>query len=152
MNLYLLIWFALGIIFIISELFIPGFTIFFFGCGALITAFSGLLFPTIADNYIYQLILWLLSSVLSLVFLRKKFSNTFTGRINSNHAGNFIGKTALVISEIDGKKPGRIKLNGTSWNGEASENVKIYKNETVRIVKKKESESLTFIVEKIENS
>jgi membrane protein implicated in regulation of membrane protease activity len=150
MNLYILIWLALGIIFIISELFIPGFTIFFFGCGALITAFTGLIFPPVAGNYIYQLIIWLITSILSLIFLRKKFSNTFTGKLHKNQTDSFVGKTARVIDEIDKQTPGRISINGTTWNGETIDDVKLYKNEIVRIIKRKESESLTFIVEKVE--
>lgn len=148
MNLYIFIWFALGIIFIISELFIPGFTIFFFGLGALLTAVLGLIFPPVATSYILQLIIWITSSVLSLIFLRKRFSNTFTGKLHKNQTDSFIGKTAKVIDEIGTGSTGRISINGTTWNAEALKGEKFYKNEKVLILKRKESESLTFIVEK----
>ena len=148
MNLYSLIWFALGVVFIISELFIPGFTIFFFGCGALLTAAAGLLFPAVAQNYVFQLIIWLSSSVLSLIFLRKKFSNTFSGKIHKNQTDSFIGEEAVVIDEIGRGAPGRISINGTTWKAESLNDARFYKKDKVRILKRKESESLTFIVEK----
>jgi len=149
MNLYSLIWFALGVVFIISELFIPGFTIFFFGCGAMLTAAAGLIFPSVAQNYVLQLIIWLSSSILSLIFLRKKFSNTFSGKIHKNQTDSLIGEQAVVIDEIGSDTPGRISINGTTWKAESQNGAKFYKKDKVRILKRKESESLTFIVEKL---
>lgn len=148
MNIYTLLWFLLGVVFIISELFIPGFTIFFFGCGAILTGIAGLAIPVIASNYTIQLTIWLVTSILSLVFLRKKFSTTFGGKIHKDQTEKFIGKKALVIEEIQGKTSGRISISGTTWNAETLDNSRIFSNETVIIISRKESESLTFIVEK----
>lgn len=148
MNLYIFIWFILGIVFIISELFIPGFTIFFFGMGALITAVTALFVPAVADSYFLQLLVWLITSVLSLVFLRKRFANTFTGKLHKNQTDSFIGKSAVVIDDIVDGKAGRISIRGTTWKAESLNNVKIYKNEKVIIKERKVSESLTFIVKK----
>ena len=148
MNIYTFLWFLLGIVFIISELFIPGFTIFFFGCGAILTGITGLIIPSVSSSYIIQLIIWMTSSVLSLIFLRKKFSNTFSGRIHKNQTDSFIGKTAVVIDEIGPNSPGRIRLRGTSWKAESLNNNKLFSQDKVTIVSRKESESLTFIVKK----
>ena len=148
MNINTLLWFLLGILFIVSELFIPGFTIFFFGCGAILTAFAALVIPQVASSYILQLVIWLASSILSLIFLRKKFSNTFSGKIHKNQTDAFFGKTAKVIDEINGHSPGRISINGTTWNAESEVDQTIITGENVIIVRRKESESLTFIVEK----
>lgn len=150
MNIYTFLWFSLGIVFIISELFIPGFTIFFFGCGAILTGIAGLIIPPVANSYFLQLLIWLSSSLLSLIFLRKKFSNTFSGKIHKNQTDNFYGKTAKVIDEIGSDSHGRISLNGTSWNAESINDQKIFSGEKVLIIRRKESESLTFIVEKTE--
>jgi inner membrane protein len=148
MNIYTFLWFLLGIVFIISELFIPGFTIFFFGCGAILTGFAGLVIPAVASSYFIQLIIWLVSSILSLVFLRKKFSNTFSGKIHKNQTENFIGKSARVIDEINENTAGRISIRGTTWKAESLNREKIFSGENVIIIRRKESESLTFIVEK----
>jgi len=148
MNIYTFLWFALGIVFIISELFIPGFTIFFFGCGAILTGFVGLVIPQVASSYVVQLIIWLTSSILSLIFLRKKFSNTFSGKIHKNQTESFYGKTAKVTDEIGENAPGRISIRGTTWNAESADNQKFFTGDKVLIIKRKESESLTFIVDK----
>ncbi len=151
MNMYTLLWFLLGVVFIISELFIPGFTIFFFGCGAILTGLAGLAIPSVASNYTIQLLIWLVTSILSLVFLRKKFSNTFSGKIHKNQTEKFIGKKALVVEDIQGSSSGRISISGTTWNAETLDNNRIFSKESVIIISRKESESLTFIVEKITN-
>lgn len=150
MNIYTFLWFFLGVVFIISELFIPGFTIFFFGCGAILTGIAGLAIPSIASDYTIQLIIWLATSILSLIFLRNKFSNTFSGKIHKDQTEKFIGKKALVIEDIQGNSPGRIRISGTTWNAESREDCRISSKESVIIVSRKESESLTFIVEKIQ--
>ena len=148
MNIYTYLWFVLGIAFIISELFIPGFTIFFFGCGAILTGITSLIIPQVANSYILQLLIWMTSSVLSLIFLRKKFSNTFSGKIHKNQTDKFYGKTATVTDEILPGQHGRISINGTTWNAESSDNQKFFSGDKVIIVRRKESESLTFIVDK----
>jgi membrane protein implicated in regulation of membrane protease activity len=148
MNINTLLWFLLGTVFVVSELFIPGFTIFFFGCGAILTGFAGLVIPQVASSYMVQLIIWLTSSILSLIFLRKKFSNTFSGKMHKNQTDAFFGKTAKVIDGIDGISPGRISINGTTWNAESIDHQIINTGENVIIVRRKESQSLTFIVEK----
>lgn len=152
MNIYTFLWFILGVVFIISELFIPGFTIFFFGCGAILTGITGLLIPSVSSSYTIQLIIWLVTSILSLVFLRKKFSNTFSGKIHKDQIDSFIGKKARVINDIEKNLPGRISINGTTWKAESLDNEKIFSDEVVTIVSRKESESLSFIVEKIQNN
>ena len=148
MAIYPFLWFLLGLIFIISELFIPGFTIFFFGCGAILTAIAGLFIPWISINYTLQLILWLTSSIGALFFLRKRFYHTFSGTIGKNQSNDFCGRTAKVTEEIGLGRPGRIRINGTTWNGEVERDQKIFPGDTVHIIRRKMSKSLTFIVEK----
>jgi membrane protein implicated in regulation of membrane protease activity len=149
MNIYTLLWFTIGIVFIISELFIPGFTIFFFGCGAILTGIASFFLPQVADGYYIQLLLWLSSSLLSLIFLRKRFSNTFSGKLHKNQTDAFFGKTAKVIDAISPGKSGRISIGGTTWKAETLINQRIPENEKVMIIRRKESESLTFIVDRI---
>ena len=152
MNIYTFLWFLLGIVFIISELFIPGFTIFFFGCGAILTGIVGLAIPAVSSNYTVQLLIWLTTSILSLIFLRKKFSNTFSGKLHKDQTEKFIGKKAVVVDEIDISAPGRISIRGTTWKAESFKNEKLFSDEKVIIIRRKESESLTFIVDKIRSN
>jgi inner membrane protein len=63
-----LIWFIIGLVMFLLELVIPGFFIFFFALGAWVTALVCL----IADPGInVQLVIFTVSSVLSLLLLRR---------------------------------------------------------------------------------
>lgn len=140
-----LIWFITGIIFLFAELIMPGFVIFFFGVGALVTAL--LTFFLNIESVIIQLLIFIGSSVLSLVLLRKFFSNLFKGKVNNEKVGDeFIGKRARVISEIKPNSlPGKIEFNGTNW--EADSEYFIDRGTVVEIIGRR---NITLIVKPIE--
>ena len=138
-----IIWAILGIILMVLEAAIPGFVIFFFGLGAVITALLTLI-PGIGSAYALQAIIWMVSSIGSFVFLRKKLAKVFKGKLIEKKTGEYIGRKAVVIEEISPGKPGRIKLEGTSWKAESyNENIAV--DEEVEILEK---DNLTFIVTK----
>jgi len=146
MENYSLMWFIIGIIFLFAELIMPGFIIFFFGIGALVTALSIYLFNI--ESVIFQIIIFITSSLLSLVLLRKIFGNLFRGKVDSSKElkDEFIGKKAIVVNEI---KPnslkGKIEFNGTLW--EADSDFYIDKDAVVEITGRRD---LTLIVKPIE--
>ena len=136
------LWALLGLILIAAEMFIPGFTIFFFGSGAIITAFLSILIPGLSGNFGLQSIIWLLSSILTLGFLRKKFAKIFRGTVLNKEIDKDVGQTVKVIETITPEKPGRVRYQGTSWKA-ISYTENFEPNEMVDIVKE---ENLTFIV------
>ena len=146
MENYSLIWFIVGIAFLFAELIMPGFIIFFFGIGGLVTALSTYLFNI--DSVIIQLIIFIVSSLLSLALLRKFFSNLFRGKVDplKQLKDEFIGKRAIVIREI---KPnslkGKIEFNGSIW--EADSDFFIDKDSVVEITGRRD---LTLIVKPLE--
>lgn len=75
-----LFWFILGIVFLIAELFLPGFIIMFFGVGALITAL--LTQFGIISSFNIQIIVFIASSVISLLTFRKRWSTYFSGNVS----------------------------------------------------------------------
>ncbi|MDQ3194726.1 MAG: NfeD family protein [Bacteroidota bacterium] len=139
-------WFIIGIIFLFAELIMPGFIIFFFGIGGLVTALSIYLFNI--ESVIFQIIIFITSSLLSLVLLRKFFGNLFRGKVDSlkELKDEFIGKKAIVVNDI---KPnslkGKIEFNGTLW--EADSDFYIDKDAVVEITGRRD---LTLIVKPIE--
>lgn len=141
-----LIWFLVGIVFLIAELIMPGFIIFFFGIGGIVT--SALTYFFDIKSILVQVIIFIGASVLSLVLLRKFFSNLFKGKMGSvkEIKDEFIGKRALVINEI---KPnslkGKVEFNGTHW--EADSEFVIPKDAVVEITGRKD---LTLIVKPLE--
>ena len=119
------IWFLVGLALLIMEFALPGLIIFFFGVGACIVAIICL----IADiEIITQLIIFILSSVLSLLCLRKWLKGIFFGHVKAKQDmteefREFIGERAVVKEEITPKAGGKVEFHGTNWAAEADEEI-----------------------------
>jgi len=70
-----LLWFVVGLVFMLAELALPGFVIIFFGIGAWVTAVCVAL--GIVDSFNGQLAIFLISSILTLVLFRKQGKKFF---------------------------------------------------------------------------
>jgi len=136
------IWFLIGLGLLLLELAIPGLVILFFGAGAWTTA----LVCAITDiNLNWQILIFLVASLLGLVLLRKYLKKRFFGRMDKeidDQLEEFIGRKALAIDDFkDGS--GKVEFKGTRWTANCSEPVS--KGDWVLIRSK---DSLTFNVEK----
>ncbi len=138
------LWAVLGLILIGAEMVVSGFVIFFFGVGALTTAVLTAVLPGLSGNYILQGVVWIVSSILSFGFFRKKFTKIFRGTILSRETDKDVGQSAVVIEAIGPDKPGRVRYQGTSWKA-VSYTEKFDPGEKVDIIKE---DNLTFIVTK----
>lgn len=138
------VWGILGVLLIASEMIIPGFTIFFFGAGALLTALVAAILPPVAHTFWLQIIIWAASSVISFLFLRRKFRKIFRGTILDRLPEENVGETALVIESISPDNPGRVRYRGTSWNA-VSLDESFVPGDTVTIL---ETSGLTLTVSK----
>lgn len=138
-----LIWFIAGLVLVLLEFINPGVVIIFFGIGAWIVAFI-LLFTSISLNV--QLSIFLISSILLLLFFRKWFKTLFQGRSVSTDDeemtfNEFFGKKAIVTRTITPETSGKVEFRGSYWNAESSE--KIAEGESVEIIDKN---NITLIV------
>ncbi|MCB9772622.1 MAG: NfeD family protein [Candidatus Omnitrophica bacterium] len=129
-----LIWFVVGLVFLMAELIAPGLVIVFFGVGAWIVAAVCLVKP-ISLNL--QLIIFIVTSAVVLACLRNRFKTLFSGHTTAVQNPNkdiedFVGKRAVVKETIVPHKSGKVELNGTLWNADASEEIAI--GESVHIV------------------
>jgi membrane-bound serine protease (ClpP class) len=120
-----LIWFIIGLILIILEFLIPGLITIFFGIGAWIVSVI-CLFLDISLNL--QLSIFLISSVLLLVSLRKWFKTLFTrkpgtGRAEDEVADEFVGQKAVVTEKITPNRKGRVEFRGSYWTAESYETI-----------------------------
>ncbi len=138
------IWAVIGLLFIGSEFFVPGLVIIFFGAGALLTSLFSAIIPGVRWNLALQIVIWLASSGLSLVFLRKYLSKVFRGKTLVSDGSDPSGKTAQVTERITPKVHGRVHFQGTTWKA-TSYNESFEPGETVEILKE---EGLTLIVTK----
>lgn len=116
------IWFIIGLVFFLLEFVVPGFILFFFGIGAWIVAIVSL-FTDVSVNV--QLVLFLISSVVAVVFFRNWVKNKL-GMYKSGPEvleDEFIGKTAKAQTNISAGKNGKVEFKGTSWDASSDDNI-----------------------------
>jgi membrane protein implicated in regulation of membrane protease activity len=134
------IWFLIGLGLLLLELVLPGLVILFFGAGAWVTALACVIHDFSLN---WQILIFLVASLMGLVLLRKYLKRKFFGRKSGNaedQLEEFIGRKAKVLEEFkDGS--GRIEFKGTQWSARCEDPLK--KNQWVRIVEK---DSLTLTV------
>ncbi len=123
-----LYWFLLGLSLMLSELAIPGFVIIFFGIGAWITALC--IFLGIAPAFNIQLLIFLISSILSLILFRKQGKKYFRGKVSGlvrdvSELDNVKGERAMVVEDIHPRSlAGKVEFHGTNWNATADDEIK----------------------------
>ena len=97
-------WIAFGMLLIIAELFIPSFTIFWFGLGAILVGLILLIAPELPLNW--QLFLWAISSIaftfLWFRFLKPRMVDKTKAGLSREAA---LGETGQVIkAPIEGER------------------------------------------------
>ncbi len=131
-----MIWFIIGLVLFLLELVLPGFVIFFFGVGAWITA----LLCLIANPGInLQVVVFAVTSVLSLLALRKMIQNRFffsNSDLSDKVEDEFTGKDAVAVIDFEPSKIGKVDFKGTTWQAESESPVR---NGQVVVIKRKES-------------
>lgn len=110
-------WFILGLFFLFMELVVPGFVIFFFGIGAIITSLIAWLIPEC--SLVAQGICFSICSILSLVagrlwLLRKKKRPE-----PEADTDGILGAVVEVVSAIEPPRTGRVLLHGAEWSAKA---------------------------------
>jgi membrane protein implicated in regulation of membrane protease activity len=132
-----LVWFIIGLILLIAETVLPGFVIIFFGIGAWVTTLLLLLGLLNSSNS--QLLVFLVSSIVSLILFRKKGRQIFEGKTSGKLApgqslDDIKGQKALVVESIKPKTGGKVEFHGTVWDAESD--VLIEKGTVVQIVER----------------
>lgn len=116
------IWFLVGLGLLLLELVLPGLVILFFGVGAWVTA----LVCTFTNiNLNFQILIFLVASLLGLVLLRKYLKNRFFNRTDKeidDQLEEFIGRKGKALGDFkDGS--GQIEFKGTNWSASCEEPV-----------------------------
>lgn len=127
------IWFLIGLGLLLLELVLPGLVILFFGAGAWVTALACVIHDFSLN---WQILIFLIASLLGLALLRKYLKRKFFDRKKGeveDQLEEFIGKKAKAIEDFqDGN--GKIEFKGTRWSARCEEPV--MKNQWVKIVSK----------------
>lgn len=143
-----LIWFLVGVAFLIAEIILPGFILIFFTAGCWIAALVVWLFDIGLTN---QILIFLVASLTLLFTLRKYSLNIFRGKtpgdIDDHYTDSKIGKTAIVTKKIAPNMPGEIKAMGSFWRATANEEIE--EGISVLIEQKESDDGLTFKVKPV---
>jgi membrane protein implicated in regulation of membrane protease activity len=115
------IWAFVGVFLLIMEVFMPGLIVFFFGVGALVVAIACAIWHITINT---QLILFMMTSVVLLIALRRWLKGVFMGftsdsQDSQKNTQDFVGKKVIVIQAISSIQPGIVELNGTNWKAAA---------------------------------
>lgn len=140
-----LIWFLVGVAFLLAELMLPGLILIFFCLGSFVAA----LVLVAADISVQaQIAVFLIASLALLFSLRRLFMRTFGGRlkdgVDKDVADRAVGRQALVTGDIGPAVPGEIKFRGSFWR--ATADVAIPAGATVVIEGPASDDGLTFRV------
>ena len=140
-----LIWFLVGVAFLIAELAVPGFILIFFAAGSWVTAVTVWF---IDMDLTQQILVFTISSLVLLFTLRKYGLKTFKGTtlhdIDDDYRDSKIGKTAMVTKAIAPHQEGEIKVMGSFWRAIAD--TEIEAGRSVIIESQTSEDGLTFKV------
>ncbi len=140
-----LIWFLVGVGFILAELAMPGLILIFFGMGCWVASLFTLLFGPELE---WQLAVFLAASLALLFTLRKYFTRTFGGRRKAGADRELddrvIGKPAEVTADIGAHSAGEIKFRGSFWR--AVSDTPLAAGEAVIIIGAETEDKLTYRV------
>lgn len=134
-----LIWIIAGVAGLLLELALPGLIVMFFGLGALITGVACWVFPI---GFELQLLIFLLSSVLFIVFFRKVIKKSFYKKAESqaDMDEEFVGKVAVAMSDFVDSK-GKVDFKGSAWGATSIDTIS--KGDMVKII---DRDSITLVV------
>lgn len=135
-----LVWFLIGLFCAILELSAPGVVVIFFTAGAWLVALFLLFIPL---NLFFQITIFTVTSVVSLITLRKRF-NLPTDDGKPDETDDFYGQVAVVETPVSRDNPGRVRFKGALWSAETESAAALEAGSRVRIVKKR---SITLFVE-----
>ena len=151
MSIYL-IWFLIGVGFLVFEMISPVFILFFFGMGAWITSLVTAFLPEL--NFNQQIIVFSVSSLLLLLLLRNYLQNIFYGNQNLvEEQYNNIEEdvSAIVTKDIPKGGFGEIKFRGTFYKAKNKDsNIEVSKGTSVLVLKKGNDQGSFYIIKEID--
>lgn len=112
MYLHLILWGVVFAIMVVAELSTMQLVSIWFAAGAL-AAFIGAICEV---SFVAQLILFTAISIVLLVFTRPLLKKVTVNKVQPTNADLDIGKTAVVIEEINNTSgTGRVRISGVDW-------------------------------------
>jgi len=143
-----LVWFILGIAFLVLEACAPGIFLLFFGLGAWIAALAALAGLDLTT----QMLAFIGAALVSLALFRNRLKKLLAARAGRGEetedpvvAAQYLGREVMVIGEAAPGRPALVEMNGANWQARG-------KGETLRLgdrVRVVAREGLTLVVTRI---
>ena len=127
------LWFVAGIVFLIAEIFTPGFVVATFGVGCIFTGIFAIFIP----NLQIQIVIFVISSAAIFIGIRpfaKKY--LYSPQAEKTNVDALVGKIAKVTETIDPKTDqGRAQIAGDNFKAISVNEKSIEKGKKVRVEK-----------------
>ena len=124
-------WLILFVIFAALELVSLGLTCIWFAVGALAACVTSL----ITDNWIIQAIVFIIVTVVVLIFLRPIAVKYINNKAEKTNVDSLIGKKAKVLEEIENvNAKGKVSIDGMDWTARSADGNIIKKDALVEVV------------------
>lgn len=125
------IWLVVCGICFIAEIFTVSFLLFLPG----IAAFISFLLALFNFSTTVQIVSFVVTTSLMIIFIRPLIKKVFKSNDTSTNSNALIGKTAVVIKEINQDiTPGQVKVAGEIWSAITESNAPISKGSLVKVV------------------
>ncbi|MFN3550531.1 MAG: NfeD family protein [Endomicrobiia bacterium] len=126
-------WIVVALLFFIIEILTPGVFLFScFGIGAIVAFITSIF----SNSLILQCIIFALSSVLSIYFLKPILMRILAPLTVKSNVESLIGQEGIVVEKIYGKKSmGIVKVDSELWRAVSENDEIIEKDEEVVVLK-----------------
>ena len=126
-----MVWLILLAVLLVVEAITAGLTTIWFAGGALVAALAA----SFGAGVVLQLLLFLVVSVVLLVFTRPLAVKYMNKDLEKTNVNSLLGKTAVVTQEIDNlAQTGQVRINDIEWTARTCDNsIKIPKDAVVEI-------------------
>ena len=132
MGIYAIVWISIAIILGIIESVTVNLVTVWFALGAL----GGFVTAFFTDSVLIQSIVFLVISILMLIFTRPLAKKLLSDRIVPTNSDRIIGEEALVTEKIDLiSGSGQVKIMGQIWSAKSADKSVIDENEMVMVEK-----------------
>lgn len=124
-------WLILFVVFAVLELISLGLTCIWFAVGAL----AGCITALITDNWIIQSIVFIIVTVVVLIFLRPIAVKYINNKAEKTNVDSLIGKKVRVLEDIDNlNAKGQVSIDGMEWTARSEDGSEIKKDALVEVV------------------
>lgn len=127
------IWLGIAVVLAIVEVSTTQLVTLWFVIGAAATAVCSATF--LKEQLVWQIVLFIAISAVLLILTRPLVKKLKTNDIVSTNSDRNIGKTALVISDIDPELGvGQVRVGNEKWSAKSDNGIKISEGQNVKVV------------------